>query len=101
VQLGVSTVLDFDSIRILLPAMLVARAAAGVPPNPHGQQLANVGIIMCALAGVTVIARLCVRIFMQRNTGWDDYTLIASLARASLSTSSTLFSNYLSSWPLG
>ncbi|KEF54305.1 uncharacterized protein A1O9_09471 [Exophiala aquamarina CBS 119918] len=62
--------------------MIEPRAAAGVPPNPHGQQLANVSIIMCALAGVTVIARLCVRIFMQRNTGWDDYTLIASLALA-------------------
>lgn len=79
--------------------MIEPRAAAGVPPNPHGQQLANVSIIMCALAGVTVIARLCVRIFMQRNTGWDDYTLIACLVRVSLSSSSIVFTNYLSSWP--
>ncbi|KAK5056722.1 hypothetical protein LTR84_012254 [Exophiala bonariae] len=62
--------------------MLVSRAAAGLPPNPHGQELANISIIMCALAGVLVVARLCVRIFMQRNTGWDDYTLIASLMLA-------------------
>lgn len=62
--------------------MIVSRAAAGLPPNPHGQELANVSIIMCALAGVLVVARLCVRVLMQRNTGWDDYTLVASLVRA-------------------
>lgn len=81
--------------------MIEPRAAAGVPPNPHGQQLANVSIIMCALAGVTVIARLCVRIFMQRNTGWDDYTLIASLVRTFLYTSSIELTDHFRPWPLG
>lgn len=75
----VSHICPSDAVRAVLPAMIVSRAAAGLPPNPHGQQLANVSIILCALAGVLVVARLCVRIFMQRNTGWDDYTLVASL----------------------
>lgn len=61
--------------------MIVARAAAGLPPNPHGQELANVSIIMLVIAGLLVISRLLVRVLMQRSTGWDDYTLVASLVR--------------------
>ena len=61
--------------------MIIPRAAEGLPPNPHGHELANVAIIMCVIAGVLVLGRLATRIFLQRSTGWDDYTLVASLVR--------------------
>ncbi|KIW27818.1 uncharacterized protein PV07_07521 [Cladophialophora immunda] len=58
------------------------KTAAGLPPNPHGQRLAHVSIIMCTIAGFLVICRLLVRFLVHRRTGWDDYTLIISLALA-------------------
>ncbi|OAP65557.1 hypothetical protein AYL99_01529 [Fonsecaea erecta] len=58
------------------------KTAAGLPPNPHGEQLARISIIMCTIAGVLAICRLLVRFLIHRRTGWDDYTLIISLALA-------------------
>ncbi|KAK4552317.1 hypothetical protein LTR86_010488 [Recurvomyces mirabilis] len=62
--------------------MIDARAADGLPPNPHGQNLATVGIIMCIIAGVLVTCRLLTRIFMAHAVGWDDYTLALSMLLA-------------------
>lgn len=59
--------------------MLEPRAAAGLPPNPHGNTLATVSIVMCTIAGFLVICRLLVRFLHNRMTGWDDYTLVVSL----------------------
>ena len=57
------------------------KTAPGLPYNAHGQELANVSIIMCTIAGFLVICRLCVRFTIHRLTGWDDYTLVAALVR--------------------
>ena len=57
-------------------------AAAGLPPNPRGQGLASVGIVMCVIAGVLVFCRMCTRIFMANAIGWDDYTLVFSMLLA-------------------
>ena len=57
-------------------------AAAGLPPNPHGQNLATIGIVMCVIAGILVTGRMLTRIFMAHAVGWDDYTLAFSMLLA-------------------
>lgn len=59
-----------------------AAAAAGLPPNPHGEALATIGIVMCVIAGVLVSCRTSTRIFMANSIGWDDYTLVLSMLLA-------------------
>lgn len=63
--------------------MIFPRAAAdGLPPNPHGQGLAIVSIVMCIITGLLVVSRLLTRIFMVKAVGWDDYILALSMALA-------------------
>ncbi|KAK4540883.1 hypothetical protein LTR36_008825 [Oleoguttula mirabilis] len=54
-------------------------AAAGLPPNPHGDGLATVSVIVCVIAGVLVLCRMLTRVYMVSSVGWDDYTLVISM----------------------
>ena len=67
--------------------------SAALPPPPDGDVILSNGfiagiVVMTVLAVLIAWLRMYTRIFVSRNTGWDDWTMFAASVRQTLFSSS-------------